>query len=68
MHPGTSMSLLTLVTVIVLVGVLLWAVKSFIPMDAKIRTILNFVVVVVLALWLLQGSGVLGSLNDIRVG
>ena len=61
------MSLLSLIFVIVLVGVLLWVVNRFIPMDTKIRSILNAVVVIVLVLWLLNAFGVLGSLQNIRV-
>lgn len=61
------MSLLTVVFVIVVVGVLLWVVNRFIPMDSKIRSILNAVVVIILVLWLLNVFGVLGSLQNIRV-
>ncbi len=62
------MSLLTVVFVIVLVGILLWAVNRFIPMDSKIRSILNAVVVILLVLWLLDVFGIIGSLSRIRVG
>jgi len=62
------MSLLTIILVIVVVGVLLWAINSFIPMDGKIKSILNIVVVIVLILWLLQAFGVLNSLSGVRVG
>ena len=62
------MSLLTIILVIVVVGVLLWAINSFIPMDSKIKSILNIVVVIALILWLLQAFGVLGSLGGVRVG
>lgn len=61
------MSLLTVVFVIVLVGVLLWAVNRFIPMDSKIRAILNAVVVILLVVWLLDVFGILSSLSRIRV-
>ena len=61
------MSLLTIILVIVVVGVLLWAINSFIPMDSKIKSILNIVVVIALILWLLQAFGVLGSLGSVRV-
>jgi hypothetical protein len=61
------MSLLTVIFVIVVVGVLLWVVNQFIPMDGKIRSILNAVVVIVLVLWLLNVFGILGSLNRIHV-
>ncbi|HTV24364.1 MAG TPA: Thivi_2564 family membrane protein [Polyangiaceae bacterium] len=62
------MSLLTVVLVIIVVGVLLWAVNSFIPMDSKIKSILNVVVVIALIIWLLQAFGILGSLSSVRVG
>jgi hypothetical protein len=62
------MSLLTIILVIVVVGVLLWAINSFIPMDSKIKSILNIVVVIALIFWLLQAFGILGSLGSVRVG
>lgn len=61
------MSLLSLIIAIIVVGVLLWAVNNFIPMDGKIKSILNAIVVIVLILWLLQAFGVLGSVGNIRV-
>jgi len=51
--------MLSVVMVIVVVGVLLWAVNSFIPMDPKIKNILNVVVVIALVLWLLRAFGIL---------
>jgi hypothetical protein len=62
------MSILSIIIVIVVVGLLLWAINNFIPMDGKIRSILNAVVVILLILWLLQVFGVIGSLGHIRVG
>jgi hypothetical protein len=62
------MSLINLLIVLVLVGVLLWAINTYIPMDRKIKNILNIVVVVIVVLWLLQVFGVLGSLDSIRIG
>jgi hypothetical protein len=60
--------LITLVITLIVVGVLLWAVNAYIPMDPKIKTILNVVVVIAVVLWLLQAFGVLGSLSTVRVG
>jgi hypothetical protein len=60
--------LLTLVITLIVVGVLLWAINAYIPMDRKIKTILNVVVVIAVVLWLLQVFGVLGSLSTVRVG
>lgn len=61
------MTLISLVIVLVIVGVLLWLVNTMIPMDSKIKTIINVVVVIVVCLWLLQVFGVLGPLEQIRV-
>jgi hypothetical protein len=62
------MPLINLVVVLLVVGVLLWLVNTYIPMDRKIKNILNIVVVIVVVLWLLQAFGVLGSLDNIRIG
>lgn len=62
------MSLIGLVIVLIVVGVLLWAANTYIPMDQKIKTIMNIVVVIAVVLWLLSAFGVLGSLDTIRIG
>lgn len=62
------MSLVTLIVVLCIVGVVLWLVNTYLPMDQKIKTILNVVVVVFVVLWLLQAMGLIGSLDAIRVG
>jgi len=61
------MPLLTILLVIIVVGVLLWLINSFIPMDRNIKTILNVVVVVVLIVWLLKVFGILAPLMDIHI-
>ncbi len=62
------MSLLTLLLVLIVVGVLLWLVNNYIPMDGKIRSILNAVVVILVVVWLLQVFGLLGAINGMHVG
>jgi hypothetical protein len=62
------MPLISIVVVLIVVGVLLWLVNTYIPMDGKIKSILNAVVVIAVVLWLLQVFGLLTSLTDIRVG
>ena len=62
------MSLLSIILVIVVVGVLLWAINSFVPMDSKVKSILNIVVVLLLIFWLLQTFGLIDGLANIRVG
>ena len=48
------MDLITLIIVLVIIGVILWAVNTFIPMDPKIKQILNVVVVIGVLLWILS--------------
>lgn len=65
------MSLISLVGVLIVIGVLLWLVNTYLPMDAKIKSILNAVVVIAVIIWLLQLFGVMGSfgsIGNIRVG
>jgi hypothetical protein len=62
------MPLTTVLIALVAVGVVLWLVNTYIPMDAKIKKILNIVVVIVLVLWLLRAFGILDSLSGVRVG
>ncbi|MCJ7813861.1 MAG: hypothetical protein MUP34_00400 [Candidatus Atribacteria bacterium] len=57
------MSLISLLVVLIVVGVILWLINTYIPMDAKIKKILNVVVVIAVILWLLQAFGILGNLR-----
>jgi len=61
------MSLISLVITLIVIGVLLWLVNAYIPMDGKIKKILNVVVVICVVVWLLSVFGVLGHSSDIRV-
>ena len=62
------MSLVHLVVVLIVVGVLLWLVNNYIPMDGKIKGILNAVVVIGVVIWLLQAFNLLGPIENIRLG
>ena len=62
------MDLLTLVITLVVVGVVLWLVNTYVPMEARIKKIVNIVVLVVVVLWLLRVFGVLDSGQNIRIG
>ncbi|MCC5846852.1 MAG: hypothetical protein JJU29_02075 [Verrucomicrobia bacterium] len=55
------MPLINIIITLVIVGVILWAINSFIPMAASVKKILNIVVVVVLCIWLLQVFGIIGG-------
>jgi len=62
------MSLVSVLVVLIVVGVLLWLVNNYIPMDGAIKSILNAVVVICVVLWLLQAFGLLSSFTNIHVG
>ena len=62
------MPLIQLLEILVVVGVLLWLVNRFIPMQSSIKSILNGVVVIAVVLWLLNVFGMFHSLSRIHVG
>ena len=61
------MPLLQVVMTLIVVGVLLWLVNSFIPMASSIKTILNAVVVIAVVVWLLGVFGLLHSIQSFRI-
>jgi hypothetical protein len=63
-----SMPLIQILIALIVVGVLLWLVNRFIPMQGTIKSILNGVVVIAVVLWLLNVFGLFHSLAHIRVG
>ncbi len=62
------MPLVNIILVLIVIGVALWAINTFIPMAKPVKTILNIVVVVVLCVWLLQTFGIIDNVRGIRVG
>ena len=62
------MPLITIVITLIVIGVLLWLVNTYVPMDAKIKQVLNILVVIVVVLWILNMFVPLGSLTGPRVG
>jgi len=61
------MSLISLVVTLIVIGVLLWLVNTYIPMDGKIKQILNVVVVICVVVWLLYAFGIISHSGDIKV-
>ena len=61
------MPLLNVVLTLIVVGVVLWLINRFIPMQGTIKTILNAVVVIVVILWLLYAFGVISNSGDIHM-
>ena len=61
------MPLLTILIVLIVAGVILWIVNNYIPMDGKIKNILNVVVVIIVIIWLLKVFGIFNYLKDIHI-
>ena len=61
------MPLINVVLTLVVVGVVLWLINTYIPMQSTIKTILNVVIVIVVVLWLLYGFGVISHSGDIHM-
>jgi predicted membrane protein len=62
------MPLVNLVIVLIIVGVALYLINRYIPMASAIKSILNVVVVVGVCVWLLQATGMWGSVSSFKVG
>jgi hypothetical protein len=62
------MPLVTLVLTLIVVGVVMWLINRFIPMQGQIKGILNGVVVIAVVLWLLKVFGLFGYLTQFHVG
>jgi len=62
------MPLINIVITLVIVGLALWLINNYIPMARSIKTILNVVVVVCVAIWILQATGMWGQLSTYRIG
>jgi hypothetical protein len=63
-----KMPLLNLVVMLIVVGVALWLVNRYIPMASSIKTILNVVVVVAVAVFVLKAAGLWGDVTSFRIG
>jgi hypothetical protein len=61
------MPLVNVILVLIVVGVLLWLINTYIPMDRKIKNILNAVAVIAVVIWLLKVFGLLDSLKTINI-
>jgi hypothetical protein len=62
------MPLIQLVLVLVVVGVILWVINNYIPMQSTIKQLLNAVVVIAVIIWLLSVFGLIGDISRIRIG
>ena len=56
-----------MILTLVLIGLILWLINMYVPMDPKIKTILNVAVVIAVIFWLLVGSGLIHGPNPLRI-
>ncbi len=61
------MTLIGIVVVLVVVGLILWFINTYIPMAGAIKSLLNIVVFVVVLVWLLQTFGLIGPINGLHI-
>ncbi len=61
------MPLLTVLIIVIVAGVILYLINNYIPMDRKIKSILNILVVIILIIWLLKVFGVFGYLGNVNI-
>ena len=61
------MTLPNIVLVLVVIGLIMWLINTYIPMAAGIKSILNVVVFVVVLIWVLQLFGIIGPISGVQV-
>jgi hypothetical protein len=61
------MALLQILIVLIIIGVLLWVINTYIPMDVKIKQILNIVTVIIIVIWLFKVFGLFNFLSNVRI-
>jgi hypothetical protein len=61
------MPLLNVVVTLIVIGLVLWLINTYIPMQSTIKSILNIVVVVAVVLWLLYGFGIISHSGNVTV-
>ncbi|MBP8114003.1 MAG: hypothetical protein KAY50_01535 [Chitinophagaceae bacterium] len=61
------MPLMNVIIALIVVGVLLWLVNSYIPMQRTIKNILNAVIVIAVVIWLLKGFGLMGDIKSFKL-
>ena len=64
----SSMPLIEVVIVLIVVGVILWLINTYVPMASSIKSLLNAVVVIALIVWILKVFGLWAYILNLRVG
>ena len=61
------MTLVNIVVILVVVGLVMWLINTYIPMAGAIKSLLNVVVFVVVLVWILPTFGVIGAIPGIKI-
>lgn len=61
------MTLVQIAVVLIVIGVLMWLINTYIPMMGAIKTLLNLVVLIVVVIWLLQIFGIIGPIPGVHI-
>ncbi len=61
------MTLVNIVVILVVVGLVMWLINTYIPMAAAIKSLLNIIVFVVLLIWILQTFGLIGAIPGLKM-
>jgi hypothetical protein len=61
------MTLVNIVVILVVIGLVMWLINTYVPMAAAIKSLLNIVVFVVVVVWLLQGFGLIGNIPGLHI-
>lgn len=59
--------MISLILTLVIIGVLMWAINQYVPMQPTIKNLLNIVVVICVVIYLLNVFGILGGIHDVPV-
>jgi hypothetical protein len=61
------MTLVNIAVILVVVGLVMWLINTYIPMAGAIKSLLNIVVFVVVLIWVLQTFGMIGSIRGLKM-
>ncbi len=61
------MTLVNIVVILVVVGLVMWLINTYIPMASAIKSLLNIVVFVVVLNWILQTFGLVGAIPGLKM-
>lgn len=62
------MPIISLIIVLCVIGVILWLINTYLPMDPMIKRIINIVIIIAVVLWLLSALGLFTGVNSMRIG